>query len=200
MKFIFSVILIVLILSSCEEPKPLSENFWAIGYDGRGHEITLNDSMCFEVPTLKCIVFLYHDSIFKVEIDQKNKDHYSLLKTNTKAKDTLISIFDTYRKTTLNSQLKEIQEHGMKHGCFTDGYFLFSTTKKLQFGLFEFTKYYNWRSHYHSKEIILTPKQFPKIYQTIYHQFNSKWWDYYMSNEYHFKDLRVHYTSICCDH
>lgn len=194
MKLIFSLLLVAMILTSCQEKaKPLNEDFSAIGYDRRGHEIVLNDSLCFDVPKLKFILFLYHDSIFKVEIDTENKQHYSLLKENNRYKDTLTSIFDSYRKITLKGQLKDIQKHGMKDGCFHDGYFLFRTNEQIQFGLFDFMNYYNWRQHYSPKEIELKPNQFPQIYQTIYHTFNSKWLDYYMSNEYHYKDLRVHY-------
>lgn len=187
MKFIFPILLLFILLACKDEPKALSEDFLAIGYDGRDHEITLSDSMSFEAPKLKFILFLYHDSIFKVEIDSQNKQSYSLLKGSTQSRDTLLSLFNSYQKTTLQSQLKNIKEHGIKHGCYTDGYFLFDLHGKIQFGLFEFTKFYDWRTHFPIKEIRLNPRQFPKIYETIYHMFNSKWWDYYMSNEYHYK-------------
>ena len=196
MKFIVIIPFLILALVSCKhEPKVLSEDFQAIAYDGRDHEISINDTLVFEVPKLKGIVFLYHDSIFKVEIDHKNKQHFSLIKANNKSLDSLISLFKSYQKTNLVTQLKEIKEHGIAHGCYKDGYFLFSKQENLQFGLFEFEKYYNWRLRYDPVEIPLKPEQFPKIYQTIYHTFNSKWKDYYLSNEYHYKELRIHYSS-----
>lgn len=193
-KIVLFAFITITILASCKNnPEPLNEDFYAIGYDRRGHEIIINDSLCFEVPILKFIVFLYHDSVFKVEIDHKKKQHFSLLKGTNQSKEALIPIFNSYRKTTLKSQLKHIQKHGIIHGCFSDGYFLFRTNEQLQFGLFDFMNYYDWKKHYPSNEIRLRPDQFPRIYQTIYHTFNSKWWDYYMSNEYHFKELRLHY-------
>lgn len=192
-KFFLALLPIVVLISCKDEPKALSEDFWAIAHDSRGHEISLNDSMFFIVPKIQCIVFLYHDSVFKVEIDREtNKEHYSLLKSGNKAaKDTLLSTFDSYRKTTLKEQLQEFRENGLGYGCFSDGYFLFNTSNKLQFGLFDFMDYYDWMKHSRSKEIPLTPKQFPKIYQNIYHTFNSKWRDYYLSNEYHYNNIRV---------
>jgi hypothetical protein len=196
MKFIFTAFLFAVLLASCKnEPKPLSEDFFAIAYDGRDHEITVNDSFALEVPKLKTIVFFYHDSIFKVELDH-NTEHYSLVKTTLSTRKTLISLFNSYQKTTLKAQLKEIKEHGLKHGCYTDGYFLFGENNQLQFGLFEFNKYYKWQLRFCPNEIPLNGKQFPKIYLQIYHTFNSKWKDYYFSDEYHFKDLRVHYSRI----
>ena len=194
-KFILALLPIVVLISCKDEPKALSEDFWAIGFDRRGHEIIINDSMCFEVPKLKCIVFLYHDSVFKVEIDREtNKEHYSLLTAENKAIDTLMATFDSYRKTNLKDQLQEFRENGLGYGCFSDGYFLFNTTNKIQFGLFDFMNYYDWTKHCRSKEMALTPKQFPKIYQTIFHTFNSKWRDYYLSNEYHYKELWFHHS------
>lgn len=193
-KIVLFAFITITILASCKNnPEPLNEDFYTIGYDRKGHEIKLNDSLFFEVPKLKFIVFLYHDSIFKVEIDHENKQHYSLLTGNDRTKIALDSTFKSYRKTTLNSQLKDLRKHKTRYGCFSDGYFLFRTNEQLQFGLFDFMNYYDWKKHYSSIEISLKPNQFPKIYQTIYHTFNSKWWDYYMSNEYHFKELRLHY-------
>lgn len=196
MKFIFIIPFLILALVSCKhEPKVLSEDYQAIAYDGRDHEISINDTLVFEVPKLKGIVFLYHDSIFKVEIDYKNKQHFSLIKANNKSLDSLISLFKFYQKTILGAQLKEIKEHGIAHGCYKDGYFLFSKQENLQFGLFEFQKYYDWLLRYPPVETSLKANQFPKIYQTIYHTFNSKWKDYYLSNEYHYEELRIHYSS-----
>ena len=195
MKFIFQFILIFLFFACKEDETRLNEDFCAIAYDGMNYEIKLNDSLCFEVPKLKFILFLYHDSIFKVEIDRENKEHYSLLKGSTKSQDTLNSLFNAYQKTTLKGQLKDIKENGIKHGCFTNGYFLIGRSDQTQFGLFDFTKYYEWRTYSNSKEIELQSKHFPKIYHTIYHTLNSKFWDY-MSDEYHLKVLRTHYTKF----
>lgn len=193
MKFIFTFLLVSSLLFACkEETSTLNENFCAIGYDRRGHEIKLNDSLFFEVPKLKFIVFLYHDSIFKVEIDHENKQHYSLLKGNDRTKRALASTFKSYKKTTLKDQLKDLQKGETKYGCFSDGYFLFRTNEHIQFGLFDFMNYYEWKGRHSSKEIALKPNQFPKIYQTIYHTFNSKWLDYYLSNEYNDKEHRTY--------
>lgn len=195
MKIVLFALITITILTSCKNDSvPLNENFYAIGYDRRSHEIIINDSLTFEVPKLKFIVFFYHDTVFKVEIDDENKQHYSFLKGNTQSKEMLNEVFKSYQKTTLKGQLKHIQKHGMNLGCFSDGYFLFHKNDHTQFGLFDFMKYYDWRKHHSSKEIPLKPKRFPKIYQTVYHTFNSKWWDFYMSNEYHFKEMRLHYS------
>lgn len=193
MKFIFIMSFFILALVSCNnEPKALSEDFQAIAYEGRGHEISINDSLVFEVPKLKSILFLYHDSIFKIEIDYENRQNFSLLKANNKSMDSLISLFTSYQKTNLREQLDDIKGHG----CFKDGYFLFSKQENLQFGLFEFQKYYDWLLQYHPVEVQLKTTQFPKIYQTIYHTFNSKWKDYYFSNKYHYKEHRIHYSGL----
>ncbi|MGV3610071.1 MAG: hypothetical protein ACO1N0_03915 [Fluviicola sp.] len=185
----------ILLFASCkEESNQLSEDFWAIAHDSKGHKITLNDSTYFEVPKLQYIVFLYHDSVFKVEIDREtSKEHYSLLTANDKVIDTLMASFDSYRKTNLKDQLQKFEENRLGYGCFSDGYFLFNTSHKIQFGLFDFMNYYSWRKYGRLKEMSLKPKQFPKIYQTVYHTFHSKWMDHYMSDEYHYKEQRTHY-------
>jgi hypothetical protein len=175
--------------------KPLSEDFWAIGYDGRRSQITINNDFVFEAPKLKCIIFLYHDSLFMVKNDQDDNPQISLLINNKREKDSLKSLFESYQKTSLHGQLKEIEAHGMPLGCFTDGYFLFRKHDQIQFGLFNFMRYYEWMLQYHPKEIPLSLEKLPRIYPVIYHTFNSKWWDYYMSDTYHFKDLRIHYSS-----
>ena len=172
----------------------LSENFWVIGYDGGGHEIDLDQEMCMNAPKVKFLLFVYHDSIFTIEMEQGYKQRFCFLKCTNQSKDSLMSLLEPYQKTTLKKQLNAIKEHGIPHGCFTDGYHLFNLNDHMQFGLFDFTSYYYWRCHYPSKKIKLQPRQVPKVYEKIYHAFNSERWDYYMSNEYHYKGIRVHYS------
>ena len=107
-------------------------------------------------------------------------------------KDSLQSVFNWYGKTTLQKQLKSMRENGYRESCAPEGYFLLRKGETSNFGLFEYEDYRLWIRRYNNKKIILGGKQFPKIYPTIYHMLNSMQWDYFMSNDYYYKDIRTY--------
>ena len=103
------------------------------------------------------------------------------------------SVFNWYGKTTLQKQLKSMRENGYRESCAPEGYFLLRKGETSNFGLFEYEDYRLWIRRYNNKKIILGGKQFPKIYPTIYHMLNSMQWDYFMSNDYYYKNVRTYH-------
>lgn len=192
MKPIFILLLASILLPACKEKiKPLNEDFHAICFVSNGDEMELGNGIFMNRPEIHFIQFVYHDTVFRVHIENK-KSTYSYLKFRNKGKDSLLSLLKQYDKTSLNQQLKSITETNCNASCAPKGYFLFKKNEKLNFGLFLYADYDNWviKNRYH--ETTLKNSQFPKIYQTIYHTFNSKQWDYLMSDDYRYKDVRTY--------
>lgn len=192
MKFIVIIPFLILALVSCKhEPKVLSEDFQAICFVSNGDEIALGNGVYMNRPVIHYVLFLYHDTVFQVQISDK-QPAYFYLKCRRNGKDSLESLFEKYDKFSLNEQLKVMEKNGYEGTCAPNGYFLTRKSETLNFGLFTYMDYYEWSRHYHWKEIKLNPGQFPKIYPTIYHTLNSKQWDYFMSDAYYYKDVRTH--------
>lgn len=194
MKFIVIIPFLIVTLLSCKnEPKPLSEDFQAICFVSDGNEIALGESVYMNAPVIHYIVFTYHDTIFQVSIGQK-KSVYSYLKTRNHGKDSLESLLKEYNRTSLKKQVQLMKKmhSDLSSGCGPQGYFLFRKNYNLNFGIFTYRKYTDWNRKYVYKEIPLTINQFPKIYSTIYHTLNSKQWDYFMSDDYYYKDVRTY--------
>lgn len=193
MKYIFTLLSLSTLLISCKEKTtPLSEDFHAICFVSNGDEIELGNGVFMNTPKIHFIQFVYHDTVFRVHIENK-KSTYSYLKFRNKGKDSLLSLLKQYDKTSLNQQLKSITEMNCDASCAPEGYFLFKKNEILKFGLFLYADYSKWSKRYSCKEVTLKSSQFPKIYQTIFHTFNSKQWDYFMSDDYHYKDVRTHH-------
>lgn len=188
MKFIFTIPFLILALASCKhDPKALSEDFQAICFVSNGDEISLGNGVYMNSPTIHYILFLYHDSLFQVEIEQQ-KEHYYQLECNSKTKDSLISLLKSYQNISLKDQLKQ----GLRRSCGPTSYFLIESPKKRNFVHFDYMDYVDWRRHHRIKEMRMEKSLFPKIYSTIYHTFNSKQWDYLMSDDYYYKDVRTY--------
>ncbi|WP_343636811.1 hypothetical protein [Fluviicola sp.] len=191
MKLIYSILCILILLTSCKsENTPLNEDFRAICFVSNGDEIELGNGIYMNPPVIHYVLFLYHDTIFQVQIRDK-KSTCSYLKCRRNGKDSLESLFKEYDETSLNEQLKVMKKNGYLGTCSPDGYFLTRKNEILNFGLFIYMDYNQWSKHYYWKEIKLDPGQFPKIYPTIYHTLNSKQWDYFMSDDYYYKSVRT---------
>ncbi|TSJ42335.1 hypothetical protein [Fluviicola chungangensis] len=194
MRFIFSIQLMILVLSSCKnELQTISEDFQAICLVSNGAEIELENGVYMSPPTIHYVLFLYHDTIFQVSIGQK-KSVYSYLKTRNHGKDSLESLMKEYNGTSLKKQVQLMKKmhSNLSSDCGPLGYFLFRKNYNLNFGIFPYREYTDWNRKYVYKEIPLTINQLPKIYSTIYHTLNSKQWDYFMSNDYYYKDVRTY--------
>lgn len=192
MKFISTLFLCLILLASCnEEPKSPSEDFQAICFVSNGTEIALGNGIYMNPPVIHYMLFLYHDTIFQVQIRDK-KSTYSYLKYRRHGKESLQLLFKTYDQTSLHEQLKSMKKNGYHGTCAPDGYFLSKNNGTLNFGLFIYRDYEDWSRHHFWKQIDLPSAQFPAIYPTIYHTLNSKQWDYFMSNAYYYKDVRTH--------
>ncbi|WP_341903431.1 hypothetical protein [Fluviicola taffensis] len=192
MKFIFSLSLILVVLSSCKDKvKPLNEDFNAICFISNGDEIEVGNEVFMNLPKIHYILFIYHDTVFQSVI-KNGESIYSYLKLRNHGKDSLQAILKQYDKTSLKKQLKSMKVHNDNGiNCAPAGYFLSGSNKKLNFGIFRYNDYSYWSRKYSYKEIKLESNQFPKIYQTIYHTLNSKQWDYFMSDDYYYKEIRT---------
>ncbi|MGV3610070.1 MAG: hypothetical protein ACO1N0_03910 [Fluviicola sp.] len=192
MRSLFIVLVSVIALVSCKgENKPLSEDFNAICFVSLGNEIELGNDLYMHSPKIHYILFTYHDTVFQAAIKDE-KTTYSYLKFRNKGKDSLQSIFKEYNKTTLAEQLKSLKKNEILISCAPEGYFLSGNMDQTNFGIFYYNDYGNWLRRYSHKEIKLKSDQFPNIYNTIYHTMNSKQWDYVMSNDYYYKDVRAY--------
>ncbi len=137
MKFIVIIPFLILALVSCKhEPKVLSEDFQAICFVSNGDEISLGNGVYMNSPTIHYVLFLYHDTIFQVQIKDK-KNSWSYLTPRNKGKDSLISLLRKYNKTSLKEQLHLIQktDYTVSSSCGPKGYFLCKKNEKLNFGL-----------------------------------------------------------------
>lgn len=194
MKFIFMIALLLFTLVSCKDKtKALSEDFQAICFVSNGDEISLGNGVYMNSPTIHYVLFLYHDTIFQVQIKDK-KNSWSYLTPRNNGLDSLISLFKKYDNTTLKEQLHLIQkrDYTVNSSCGPKGYFLCKKDEKLNFGLFNYRDYNYWSRYYSWKETKLHSYQFPKIYSTIYHTLNSKKWDYLMSDDYYYKEVWIY--------
>lgn len=192
MKFIFIILLLAGIFVSCKtKAKPLNEDFNAICFVSNGDEIEIEDGVFINPPKIHYTLFIYHDTIFQSVI-KNGENIYSYLKLRKHGKDSLQAILKQYDKTTLKKQLKSMKlpnDNGIN--CTPEGYFLSGSNENLNFRIFQYNDYSYWSRKYSYKEIKLESSQFPKIYSTIYHTLNSKQWDYYMSDDYFYKDVRT---------
>ena len=192
MKIVLFALITITILTSCKNDSvPLNEDFHAICFVSNGGEIDLGSGVFMNRPQIHFIQFVYHDTVFQVHI-KNQKSTYSWLKFRNKGKDSLLSVLEQYDKTSLKQQLKSMQETNVDASCAPEGDFLFKKDEKFNFGLFLYNDYSNWLKGYRYKEVKLKNTQFPKVYQNIYHTFNSKQWDYLMSDDYHYKDVRTY--------
>lgn len=194
MKLIFPFLLIIFLFSACkEDEKRLNENYKAICFVSNGDETEVGNGVYMNPPTIHYVLFIYHDTIFQVQIRNK-KSTYSYLKYRNKGKDSLQSTFNAFDKTSLKEQLQLMKKIQMtkSSGCGPEGYFLSQKNYKLNFGIFPYGEYNDWHGRYIYKEVPLTINQFPKIYSSIYHTLNSKQWDYFMSNDYYYKEVRTY--------
>jgi hypothetical protein len=179
------------LLFSCKnKPEKQNEDFNAFGFISRKDELKLTKDYYMETYRFHMILFTYHDSIFQFEL-KNNQPLFYYLKVGQKATNDLMSKLEPYRKTTLKEQLKSTSEVNVSSSCGPEGYFLFS--QNLTFGIFDYSVYLDLhRSLRVGKKIPLKPHQFPKIFQTIYHTMNSNHWEYYMSDEYVYRNIRIY--------
>ena len=194
MRLLFTTCIATILLFSCENKKKvLNEDFSAIGFVSRGYEMQLPKNLYMEIYQFHFILFTYHDTVFQVEI-KNNQPVYSYLKVGQRAKDSLAAALKPYKTTSLKKQLKLITKIYDHPSCAPAGYFLFS--RNLNFGIFHYAVYGDLYRHFLcGKEVRLKESQFPKIYQTIYHTLNSKHWDYFMSDDYRYKEVRTYQRS-----
>ncbi|WP_343605286.1 hypothetical protein [Fluviicola sp.] len=187
----FALLITLSVLNSCkEEPVALSEDFYAVSFVSRGDDLYLRKNQYLETEKIHFVLFIYHDTIFQVDLQEK-KPRYSYLKCKPAVLDSLKSMFAVYEKTNLSKQLKDLKENGPKLSCIRDEYFLFRKGDQINFGIFDFMDYYDWYGRRATKEVKLKKYQFPQIYQTIYFGLNSRRWDYVMSNRYYYKEFRI---------
>ncbi|MDH4473324.1 MAG: hypothetical protein QE487_12015 [Fluviicola sp.] len=194
MKIILASLTLILVFVSCNserETKMINEDFQAIGFVGKGNEISVGNGLFMHSFKFQLILFVYHDTIFQIEINN-DKPTYSYLKCSKETKGTLITALDRYNQTSLKEQLIDIKKNNLLGSCAPDGYFLFKKNAKLNFGLFAYESINDWIRK-DKRQIKLTDREFPKIYESIFHTLNSKGWDYFMSDDYHYKKLRFYY-------
>ncbi|AEA44853.1 hypothetical protein [Fluviicola taffensis] len=192
MKRIILALFLIMIFASCRQnSKPLNEDFSAVCFLDSGDKVEVGSGVFMNPPKIHSILFVYHDSVFQVQIKNK-KSSYFYLKCRKTPKDSLLSLFSIYGKTTLKEQLKNKEETNCSSSCAPECYFLFKNSKKINFGIFYYHDYSEWTRRFGQNEVKLNPNQFPSIYQTIYHTLNSKHWDYFMSNDYYYKAIRTY--------
>ena len=180
------------LMVSCDtKTSPTNENYEAIAFMGNGEEIQLGNNLYMESQKIGFILFIYHDTIFQAKIDS-SETTYSYIVKNDKLLDSIKETFKRYGKTTLKKQLVSMKTNGYSGTCSPDSYFLFGSNTKINFGLFYYMDYYDLIRRARPKEITIPEQKIPKIYSTIYHTLNSKIWDYYMSNDYYYKNVRTY--------
>lgn len=187
---LFMFVLSVLI--SCESQKAaIDESYDAIAFTGNGDEIHLSKELYMRRHEITYILFRYHDTLFQAEIS-KNATSYSFLKNDGVLMDSLKTNLSFYRNTNLKKQIKEVVHNGELVSCSPDGYFLFNSKDKLNFGKYDYREWSDLLHRKNFQKIKLPEHSFPKVYSAIYHTFNSKIWDYTMSKDYQYKSVRTY--------
>ncbi len=188
----YLIVLAFYFMVSCDtKTSTTNENYEAIAFMDNGEEIQLGNNLFMKSQKIGAILFIYHDTIFQAKING-TKTTYSYMAKNDKLLDAIRGTFKPYRNTTLKKQLVSMKMKGYSGTCSPDTYFLIGSNTQINFGLFNYMDYYVVIRSARTKEISIPEQKFPKIFTTIYHTLNSKIWDYYMSNDYYYKDLRTY--------
>lgn len=181
----------MLVAFSCNnKTKVLNEDYQAIYIETRGDLIQLNDDLYMHRHDYSQILFSYHDSVFKIS-RENGKEKYSYLKMKQQNLDSLNALFNKYNKTNLKEQLSLMKKYGTEHYCFGHGYVLFQKNYNHKFVLFDPHDFIYNLGRWRYNEINLSKRKFPKVHQTIQNMFNSKIWDYVMSDDYYYKVVRT---------
>lgn len=195
MKLIFGSLLLFFYISSCQNnSSKLKEDYQALGFISNGEEVQISKDLFLNAKKFHYFLFLYHDTIFQV-VNHKEITYY-YFEPNKKMIDSLKSALKPYTKITLHEELISMKKNGYRGSCGPEGYFLFEKNEKMNFGVFDHRNYNDWRKQFKNKPKEIKKNKFPKIFQSMYHKFNSKHWDYFMSTEYHYKDVRCYGKAI----
>lgn len=190
--FVLLFLINISVLSSCQvKEEQIIDDYKAVAIANINNEIKISPDLYMNQKKIGLILFIYHDTVFQAKLEG-NKTTYAYLNWNKQLKDSLNSCLGLYKSTNLKKQLKDLRENGILMTCSPEGYFLFSSNEQLNFGLFNYRDLGDLVNSNHYKEVVLSKNKFPKIYTTIYHTFNSKIWDYYMSNDYYYKENRTY--------
>lgn len=191
MKIIIPLFGVMLVAFSCNtKSKVLNEDYKAIYIETRRDLIQLNDNLYMHRHDYSQILFSYHDSVFKIS-RENGKEKYAYLKMNQQNLDSLNAIFNKYNKTNLKEQLSLRKKNGNGHYCFGQGYVLFQKNNEHKFVLFHPHDFIKKLGRIRYKEVNISKRKFPNVYQTIQNTFNSKIWDYVMSDDYYYRRDRT---------
>lgn len=190
MNNIFYFLFPSLLVFSCTQDKNVNEDYQASCIVGNGKEIELGDSLFMRCPQINAILFLYHDTVFEASLEKKNPNFY-YFKCTEQDKKELKRLFKKYDDTNLTQQLTDSTETGFIGNCEGESYFLSQQSDQLNFGVIPMF-YHEWIRRNGIRPLKISETKFPKMYQSIFNTFNSNIWEYVMSEDYYYKDVRTY--------
>lgn len=151
----------------------------------------LNDSLRLNIPYFHAILFTYHDSIFCAEKNDSGIYSYSYLNMKREAFDQFYNMHKSYDGVRLSVQSKKTSGKGSYRGCGPIGYCMTMTNTSSHFSHFSYGDFLNWSERSHNIPVELTKEQFPKIYQWIEPAIEGEMLNYYFSDMYQYKNIRI---------
>lgn len=191
MKHFFYFLFPTLFFFSCSNKTEQTEDYKAVCIVGKGIEIELGDSLFMTAHHINAILFLYHDTVFEVCFEKKQPEFY-FFKCTEQDKKEFNQRFKPYEQTNLKEQLTDSTETGFIGNCLGKSYFLTNKSDQLNFGVVPMI-YHELIRRTKIKTLKLSEVKFPKIYRSIYDSFNSNIWEYVMSEDYYYKQIRSYY-------
>jgi|GEM_PF-5955657 len=180
------LLLLVSIFVSCSSETPPDESFKGIGVLGYRKKIALEEGRYMEVPAFNYFVFMYHDSIFEIELDSLGKSTCYRIDYNPEEKHIADIFFTSIHNGNLQIPLKEY-----KGSCAPD--IIYLGNKDGEFSVFSGLQYDDVELLFDLKQKrtkIRASKQ-PKIFTSKIYEFDSRYLRHYFSESYLYKDVRV---------
>jgi hypothetical protein len=183
-----SFLLLLLILTSCsaEQPPVTDDSFLGIGILGYREHVPSGRAYTIEIPTFNLFIFMYHDSIFQIEIDTLGKSTCYLMKYSYKTQSRADGIFQRIRNGNFRIPLKEYQS-----SCFPDLVYLSNKKEKTEFYGLPFHPAIRFLLSDKFKRIKIPASQQPEIFKAKMYEFDSRYLRHYFSDDYFYKDFRV---------
>lgn len=174
------------ILSSCKTPKK-DDSIIAISLIESDPK--LSEDLNFDCQKLCGIIFLYHDTIFKMEIANHKYFYYN---TPKKVNLEVQKMIKHPTGLTIKKQVEDIKK--TPPSCNRgSGYLYIKENNKSKFLLCPYS-FFTDMNKLMKKEIPINKAKLPQIFNSLYCEINSKHWDYFMSEDYAYKDFRINHV------
>jgi hypothetical protein len=187
MKILISFLFILLL--SCSNKKQELTKIQAFCIVGRGETLELEKKQFMDIDKINIMITRINNEFFETEFKNQTFIHHKLKIDHRILKEVKDS-FDNNSKENINKQKENLRKSDV--GCDLGfGYFLDDSNTK-NFCLLQSRELKNRLIFTRNKKEKVRDKYIEIKLEETYYKINSKRWDYYMSNEYVYKDLRTY--------